>query len=1210
MTKDFAHLHTHSHASAFDGFGNESRFAGRIAEMGYSALAFTEHGSLRGLMSAQKACDEAKIQFIPGIEAYLCDDIGLRGVTEEERKAVRSRTPDKEVAKALIKAMESDRRDRDHITIWAMNDVGRQNLYRLSSISWNAGFYYKPRLDMTTIIEHNEGLIVSTGCPGGVVTSPLRRGDWGAALQRFERLHRAFGDRLYIEVMPHVMEDCTDLQSMLADLSRSYNVQMIATQDAHYPTKADAAAQEVLLCIHIGECIDDPDRFAAKAFGKHDFYLRTREEMIAALTANTALSRRDIINACNATVDLASRCTTHIDTTTPGKYLASPDLPSAYVDYDDWLLALCEQGWEERYGVAAHEDTSRPHHLARLAKECRVLKDYGFARYMVTVQDIIAFCRSVDIRVGPGRGSAAGSLVSYLLGITSLDPVVHGLSFERFIAPGRKDLPDIDIDIQHDRRDEVITYLMDRYGDDRVIHIATNVSMRGKGVLRDVGRVFNIPIVETEKLTSVIAESLTEEEQGDDTVAVAIRETEVGKRFNESYPDVSAAAIALEGQHRTSGIHPAGIVVAPVPIVDLVPIESRANPGDGPRIPVIAFDMKAVEKMGLVKIDLLGLKAMTVEALAMREIGIPHDHLDELPLDDAETLDAFSAGRFGGIFQYDSASARRLCRDFTFKRFADIAVMTSLNRPGPMKSGLAQAYLDRAKDPSIVPKLHPVYDAITAETYGVIIYQEQVVALARELASYSDGEADAFRKKVAKKTGLGDEETKFVAGAIANGMVADDAERLFRSIVGFGAYAFNASHAYAYAAVGYQLMWLRVHHPAAFYMATLAIRDKAEDLMRIAAEARREGIPVLAPDVNVSRGKFTLHHDKDDAPLIVGSTADIKGIGSTTASAIAAVMPFTSLKDFYDRTRQLSQGRVTLSTFKALAQTTSLRSICPNTKLLVENAPAIWEALSRGHAVELDSSSVEDYSEDVLIKLAAERYRLYVNANGRGDFAAVHDAIKPLSKRPVLTVEEVPQVGPDYAFVIGRINESKLYAEAEGGRSARVTLLSEIGSELVCRVSSDALSDCGTAVEQKGEIALSLVYVRTHPKGTSYDVEGLWLASDLEKAGTAGILAVVAAAAPTRPRNPAAIFNNTQIGKQHKASGVVTRVRRHRDKNNNMMMTVGLLGERSFIRFFVFSSRMRGEDVQLVKVGTNIAVTLEKLSNDASCLSQQPIQTA
>jgi DNA-directed DNA polymerase III PolC len=1545
----FVHLHTHTHNSGFDGFGRASDFAKVVKSLGQEAIAFTEHGTVRGIPEAQSACDEAGIKFIPGMEAYLCDDMDQRGLTKEERNQIKSGYDDHDTAKAAVKEAESSRRDRDHITIWAQNQVGLTNLYRLSSEAWNRGFYYKPRLDLSCIEKHSEGLLISTGCPGGIIPKAMRNRTFDEALARMERLATHFRDRLYVEIMPHIIEEAPELQDQLLAIALEFETQVIATQDAHYPCRADAIPQEVLLCVHTGETIEDVDRFSQKAFGKHDFWIKSRAQILDAFGRNVpSFDQKLVRSMCDATIDFADRCSARYDKGKPGQYLVAPTLPPGVSSYDEWMFDLCEQGWRERFGTDMIEDSPAVYR-EQIVREFEVFRDKGFAPYMMMVWDVIRYCREVGIFVGPGRGSAAGSMVSYLLQITKLDPIVHGLSFDRFVSPKRESLPDVDLDLQHDRRGEVIRYLQDKYGEDHVTHISTAITMGGKRVLRDVGKVHGVPIAEVERVTSSIIDSLSEEDQADDTARMALTGTEAGRKFAGTYPDAADAAQRLEGMYRDAGIHPAGIIVAPYPVRDLVPLESRR--GERGRTSVTAFDMRDVEAMGFVKVDLLGLKTATSQAIMQALSGIDPDGLG---LDDQQTLGAFTDGRFGGIFQYDSPAARRLCKGYTFKHFSDIAVMTALNRPGPMQTGLSQAFLDRAGNPKLIPKMHPLYAQATSETHGVLVYQEQILALVVGLCGYSMAEADDFRGKVAKKKGVAGDREKFVNGAVANSMPVDEAQSLFESVIGFGSYAFNKcvdtgtkvmtnsgeksimdlapgdeilevsehgevsighfvrrwpverrervelvfddgsrvictpehrflterglataeeiieldwavasvkgldddvwgvvpheggkeqphravrqvpdaeegdplgddvegvdntwrhhprvrvgggeahigpsgdhraalraprcveggqpgedagarpsdvhevaategrvadikvgggncahrswheaersgevrqgeeagrfrerrahdrggratslqadlrcgalregacrgqdpqrlvrkdaekpdkdlaglfpefgqaeadlggddttgdrepgagchayrrlvrsrrlgvgpvvdievtgshlyalanglvshnSHSYAYGLIAYQMMHMKVHRSPAFFTSVLAIRDEPEIQVRLAAEARRMGIPVGPPDIQKSEGAFSLSRDARGFEEIVGSVADVKGVGAKTAEKISKLKPFSSLRDFYLRTKAAEgPGRITLTTFKALAETTALRSMCPNHKLVTVNAAKIWDALKKGYHVDLDPNSVPDYTQDEAIQTASARYPLYVDVRGRGEYDAVYDEVVGKSTRPIVMLADVPITAPDSAFALGRVNAGKLFSDGnKGQKSARVSLLSPDGVEILARADSDVVEQYGAAhFTKKGEMVLAIIATRENRDHTvSHSIEALWPASEL---GYTGLLGAVAHPERTKPRDPIDSMVRCPEDATFRAKGMVIRVKRGTDKKGQNMLTVGLLGRDSYIRFFVFASRVKGSDTKYLAPGNTVDVTLKKLSGDACFLTDSKIR--
>jgi DNA polymerase-3 subunit alpha len=498
-------------SSAFDGLGSEQAFADRAAELGQPAIGLTEHGSIRGIYEAHLACKAAGIKYVPGVECYLVDDALRRGLTDDEKAAVKRDHPEKDDQKAALTAAEKEIRDRDHLTVWAMNDVGIHNLYRLTHRSWTTGFYYKPRVQIEDVIEFGDGLLVSSGCPNGAVASPIRSGKVDVALRRAQQLSEAFGDRFYVEIMPHLVENGHALARKLVRIADRVRAKIIATQDAHYPRAEDSVAQEVLLAIQTRSTMTNPDRFR---FTTRDFWLRSRAEMETAfLISYPDLDGRIVKQALDETVAFADRVNVEIPLARSGAYLVAPDLPAGIAHYNSWLINECGKGSISRFGRPIHELDSI--YKDRLLHELRTIRDMNFSAYFIMVQDMIDWARSQGIKIGPGRGSAAGSLIAYLLRITDLDPVKYGLMFERMLAPGRKDLPDVDTDAQHDRRDEVIEYLRRKYGEDRVARISSRVILGGKGALQDLARVYEIPIKDVTPVSGLIVNAIAEEDQSE-----------------------------------------------------------------------------------------------------------------------------------------------------------------------------------------------------------------------------------------------------------------------------------------------------------------------------------------------------------------------------------------------------------------------------------------------------------------------------------------------------------------------------------------------------------------------------------------------------------------------------------------------------------------------------------------------------------------------
>lgn len=1212
MSDDFVHLHTHTHNSAFDGLGKPDEFCAKAAEMGQPAIALTEHGTLRGLYEASKAAASAGVKLIPGAELYLADNASLKGLSDEEKAELRARAA-REGAdeKELLRSAERNRRERDHVTVWAMTDEGLRNLYRLTAWSWGPGYYYKPRVDIDLLCAHSAGLAVSSGCPNGVVAKLLRSPTGAAeALARARRLAEAFGDRFVVEVMPHIPpEDGPHghaLAGKLLRLSDAFGCTLVATQDAHYPHAHDAAAQEALLCIHTRSKMDAPDRFV---FDERDYWLKTRPELEAAFAAKLPLmAKAQVKKAMDGTVAFAERCTAQVAHPKAGTYLVAPPLPEGTASYDAWLMRLCADGALERFGVSARDLGAE--YLGRLRHELRTIRDLGFARYFVAVWEVRAWSRSVGIMCGPGRGSGAGSLVCYLLRITDLDPLQHGLIFERFLAPGRVDLPDIDLDFESVRRQEVIDHLRDLYGEPNVAQISTHNVLGGKRAVRDLSRIFNVPEREAAAVASLVSDATEEELRHEDTLARVLRDTDVGRQFAERYPDLAAVANRLEGQLRDVGLHAAGVVMSPVPLADIVPLETRdrsKRTGDEDeigaerkgRVTAVAYDMKGAEASGLVKLDVLGLTTLSMLRTALDLAG---RHADEIDLQDAGALQGFTDGRYGGIFQYDTPSSRRLCRGYTFSRFSDVAVMTALNRPGPARSGLAREFMQRAADPSRVRSIHPVYDLATADTLGVPVYQEQVVALARGFG-YTAEEADIFRKKIAKKLGLSDEEEKFVAGASAAGMDPAAAQKLFESLIGFAAYAFNKAHAYCYGALALWSMWLKVYYPAEFFAAALQFKDKPEVQMRLAAEARRCGIPVRPPDVNVPGDGFQIRRVEDGTSEIVGAVSDLKGVGEKAAQVIARAAPFAGLSDFYARTAGAGGRAVTSKTFDVLSRAGALRSVFPHSKFLAVNSREVWERLRKGWEP-VPNEAIPDYEDEEAAEVIGGVWPLYVSLAGRSAFDSVLERARAFVARDLLVPGDAALGDPGPSVVIGLVASSKLFPTEDGGRVGRVTICSADGEEIALRADSDVLDTSAGALASVGRPVIAVVW--TSDRG-SMSLERAWPAQAVLD-GSDPSAAWLVAPSRTKPRDLWAALCRAHEDQTFAASGEVLRVRRHKDKSGGKMITAGLLSETGYGRFFVFASRAGKPDLGAFAPGARVLARLRKLSDSAACLTDTPLE--
>lgn len=1201
----FVHLHTHSHMSTFDGLGKEEEFVQKAKEIGSPALALTEHGSVRGFYNTQKLCDEAGIKFIPGAELYFADNASERGLTSKEKQNIESeflfeansaggkidkvgRDRIKAKVKTEVKRREASRRERFHVTVWALSDEGIRNLYKLTTWSWTKGFYYKPRIDINVLRCYSEGLAVSTGCAGGIVAGPLREGDTETAFRRAEELTGIFGNRFYVEIMPHVPERFDGVTEQLVRLADRFELPIIVTQDAHYPNRGDAIAQENFLCIQTRDKMSNPDRFH---FDTDEYWMRSREEMIEGFERTLPnLSRKIIDRGLDETLAFADRVVARIPKLPLGASLPVPSLPEGVQDVEEQLARLCLAGAKRRFGRSMGEMPR--HYKDRLRYEIQTINERGFASYFLVVEDMLRWARENKIFIGPGRGSAAGSMVSYMLGITELDPIQYGLSFERFIAPGRMDLPDIDNDIQSSRRDEVVDYFRDRYGEENVAQISTYNVLGGKQVLRDLARIHGIPESEVAPVSGLIVRSQEEEAQDEESASRVLKETEEGRVFSERYPDIVDLAYRLEGQVRQAGVHPAGVIVSSEPLTHLVPIETRGR-GEK-RVNVTAFDMTEVEGVGLVKIDILGLKTLDRIEMAFKLAGKTPQDVD---LEDKKTYEGFTSRRFAGVFQFDSSMARSITRGFTFKQFSDVAVMTALNRPGPIGTGLCARFIERAGNPDRVEGLHPIYDEVFQETLGVPVYQEQIMDLAKQLCGYSAKEADAFRKKIAKKKGVSDERERFLDGARANGMEKACAEQLFEDLSGFGAYAFNKSHAYIYSLVTFYCMWLKTNFPGAFYAAALAVDSNEGHQIKYAAEAKSLGIEILPPDVNLS-GETLCLREEAGRPQILGSLTDVRHVGPAAAKVIAESGPYKDLVDFRER----AHGRgVSVKVFSQLARSWALRGLYHNSKFLIANSNTVWDWTEKGWIPYVDSDILPDWNRTEMVRQMVETWPLFAEVEGRELMEAAEKRLSEKVPFHMSFIGDEDIEKPGFRLVIGKVGAVRMGEE----KTARVIASACNGSDVSLWISEDVVNSSNLSTSNEGEIMCFVIY--TPPRG-KFQVEAILPLASFEEGEYDRFSEMLLFPPLTNPRDIASKLSKLEEGKTERVEGVVFRRRLHKDKNGNRMLTVGILSQQSYARFFVFSSRLDVETKESLAIKNTVSVRLKKLSGEAFMLTDTDVE--
>jgi DNA polymerase-3 subunit alpha len=865
----FVHLHTHSEYSLLDGANRIPELVSHVKKLGMDSLAVTDHGNLHAAWSFYEQAKTQGIRPILGFEAYLAF-----GSRREQQKPAWAPS------------------HYSHLVLLAKNRAGYKNLVRLSSIGFTEGFYRRPRIDREVLEAHREGIVCLAACLSGEVALWLRQGRYEDAKQSAEWFARQFGpDGFWLEIQQHGIPDERVVMEGMLRLGRELGLGVVATNDAHYLRREDAEAHDVLLAIGTGADLDDPKRFR---FLGQESYVKSEKEM------------RALFGDQPETLDNTARVADLCEFTFEKRYfLPSFPRPAEYASDEALLEHLATAGAAQRYGTPLPPPVQE-----RLAYELGVINRAGYAGYFLIVQDFIAAARERGIPVGPGRGSAAGSLVAYSLGITSVDPLRFDLLFERFLNPERVSMPDIDVDFCFERRGEVIEYVRERYGRDSVGQIVTFGTMKARAAVKDVARVLRIPPVDADRLTKLIpsgpAYSLTIPE-----AAEKITEIRDLMRSDPIYRRLIDLSARIEGISRHMSVHAAGVVIAPGPLAEYVPVCTAPTRGagqsaDGEDAIITQYDMIALEQVGMLKMDLLGLKTLTVihdACDAIRRGSGEVVDMDALSFDDPAVYALLRQGRTAGIFQFESALATETLRAMKCDRFDDLVASNALLRPGPLDAGMHTVFIKRKLGQERVTYAHPLLKEILEPTYGVITYQEQVMRIANVLAGFSLAEADVLRKAVGKKDQelANQEVAKFVERATAQGHPRPMVEELGRQIVTFGRYGFNKSHSVAYSVLSYQTAWLKAHHPAQFMAALLSSEiGNTDKVVQYINEARELGLEVLPPDVNESGWKFTVVGDR----RIRFGLGAVRNVGWGAIESILAARgqgSFTSLAEFAER---------------------------------------------------------------------------------------------------------------------------------------------------------------------------------------------------------------------------------------------------------------------------------------------------------------------
>ena len=1016
-----------------DGAARLKDLSAEVARQEMPAIAMTDHGNVFGAFDFYKQMKKAGVKPIIGIEAYIA--------------------PENRFEKKRVKWAEGGEDDVSgggaytHMTLLAYNNIGLANLYRLSSLASLEGFYYKPRMDRELLAQYSEGLIATTGCPGGEIQTRIRMGAYEEARNAAGEFREIFGaNNFYIELMDHNLEIERRAKEDLLRLSKDLGLPLVATNDLHYTFAEDATAHEALLCIQSGSTLADPKRFK---FENGEFYLKSAAQMRALFS--------ELPQACDNTLLIAERC--DVSLRENENLLPKFTVPDGETEVS-WLIKKSEAGLRDRCG-----ENPEPKYVERLAYELDVMSKMGFAGYFLVVADLVAYAKSQNIWVGPGRGSAAGSLVSYSLGITGLDPIKHGLLFERFLNPERISMPDIDLDFDERRRGDMIRYATEKYGEDRVAQIITYGTIKSKQAIKDSTRVLGYPYAAGDKLTKALPPSV----MGKDISLAGVFDIE-DERFSEASefrtlyetdPDskrIVDTARGIEGLKRQWGVHAAGVILSKEPLIDVIPIHRREADG----AIITQFDMGACEATGLLKMDFLGLRNLSVIDDCLRNIRINSGtsvDLYAIPLDDKKTFQLVGKGETLGVFQLDGAPMRALLRSMAPDSFEDISAVLALYRPGPMGVNSHNEYADRKNKRKKVEPIHPELSEplheILGDTYGLIVYQEQVMAIAQKVAGFSLGRADLLRKAMGKKNKeiLDKEYVNFEAGMKKNGYSEIAISKLWETLIPFSDYAFNRAHTAGYGLVSYWTAYLKANFPTEYMAALLtSVRDDKDKSAQYLNECRRMGIKVLPPDVNESFADYTpIQND------IRFGLAAIRNVGENVVASIAKNRDqkgrYTSFLDFLAKVdvvvcnKKTIESLIKAGAFDSLGHTRKglmaiyLEAI--DSVMETKRAESIGQfdlfgsietAETQGISVEIPT---EEWEKSLLLTYEREMLGLYVSDH---PLLGVEHVLRAATDRSISTITDESVAHDQIVTIAGLITAIQRKVTKQGASWAIVTI--------------------------------------------------------------------------------------------------------------------------------------------------------------------------
>lgn len=1030
--QNFVHLHVHTEYSMLDGLSRIPDLVKKVKELKQTAVAITDHGNMHGNIAFYNECKKENIKAIVGVEIYIAKNSRF----------------DKQIRVGS---------DQFHLTLLAENYTGYKNLMKMITIANFEGFSYKPRIDDEILEKYSEGVILLSGCMSSQTSRLLLENKEQKALDIFRKYHKIFKDRFYIEIQnhPHVEEEKV-LREKLIQVARQLDVPLVATNDVHYLEKEDAEAQDALLCVQTRKLISDTKRM--KMVDQPDFYLKSTEEMVELFS--------DLKEAIENTVKIAERC--NLEIPTGNLIFPSYELPKGET-YESYLQKLSFDGAKKKYGKITKEIKNR------LDYEIGIINGKGYPAYFLITQDFVNWAKDQGIAVGPGRGSAAGSIVSYALNITALDPLQHGLPFERFLNPERPTPPDVDIDFADIKRDEVINYVAKKYGEDHVAAVITFGRMEARVAVRDIGRVLGLPYEDPDRVAKLIPN-----DPGKKVSIKSAIETipELASLYKQDkFKRLLDLAAKVEGTVRHSSMHACAMIIADKPLDNYTPIQKDSRSGKTlTQLDMYSLDCNIDDNaVGLLKFDFLGLRNLSIiqEALKLiKKYKNENIDVDNLPLDDKKTFDLLASGDTTGVFQLESAGMRRVAKSLKPSAFSDITAMVALYRPGPMD--LIPRFIEGKHNPESIEYPHEALRPFLTETYGIMVYQEQILEIVHFMAGYSLGEADVLRRAIGKKKKkiLDKNKHRFIEESVKNDYKKETAEKIWGFIEAFANYGFNKAHAASYAMIAYQTAWLKANYPVEYMTALMSIESNSHSMNRdekiaVAIEnCRKMGIKILAPDINLSARDFTIEQNKDskeNMAIRFGLTA-IKHVGKAAIDNIIEVRnqekTFASFTHFIQATDSRKVNKKTLECLVkvgAMDRFATRASMLENLDQIRQNASQFQSEIDGQDHLFTDVSEksteikdnfpkLKEYPEAELLSFEKELLGLYLTDH------PLADALDLVSKRSNMRVADLdPDFSQDQVFLFGGLlSRFKEITTKKGQKMAFATLEDQSGkAELI-----------------------------------------------------------------------------------------------------------------------------------------------------------------